>query len=211
MPVIVKDVFGNVQSWAWLVERYGSLVIHPANPGAGWRLVEIQENKDIVEADNVTVTATAEILAAPTLICKALSADGRPAVDMRVAWYWPDAPENKAVMPVNGLAEGMTWGRAVDGLTNLNGDCGFAMGRGAYYAPPEIGPHGCWMAAQNSDVLFGLGMLKGTNHDHLDFTFRQTFDDVPPPEPEIPVEEILSRVQVIEAQCAEIRALVGGG
>lgn len=182
----VFDCHGQLKDWAWLKREYGPIVVWPANPGLGWHLCEIRENKDVIDgrATNHMLSIVAEVaapLAAPTLICKALCADGRPAVDLRIAWYWPDAPEDPAAMPVNGLPLGMVLGRAITGFTNLNGDSGFAMGKGAYYSPPAIGPHACWVYAANSDVILGLGMRAGTNHDHLDFVFRQTAEEPPSP------------------------------
>jgi len=206
--VRIYDVMGNERNWDWLAAKYGPLVVHSADPGPGWRLVEIREDADLPA--NVSVTAISP-LAAPTIMVKALAADGRPAVDMWLAWYWPDAPENPDAMPANGLPAGMRPNRADrPGVTNLNGDVGFAMGRGAYYFPPEIGPHAVWVWGANSDVILGLGMLGATNHDHLNLVYRQTAEEPPEPPspPEYPTEEVLARVTVIERQCAEIRALL---
>jgi uncharacterized repeat protein (TIGR02543 family) len=50
-------------------------------------------------------------------------------------------------------------------MTNDMGDVGYGMGGGAYYFPPEKGPH--WIDAGGVRVD-GLGMLGGTNHDHVD-------------------------------------------
>lgn len=191
--IAVFDAFGNQQSWAWLEREYGPIVIWPANPGPGWRLTEIRENRDLI---NGRATNMMLPLAAPTLICRALTADGRAAVDLRIAWYWPDAPEDAAAMPVNGLPLGMRLGRAVSGFTNLNGDNGFAMGRGAYYDPAkgQIGPHACWVYGANSDVIYGLGMRVGSNHDHLDFVFQQTAEEPPPPPVDPEWRAVVARV-----------------
>jgi hypothetical protein len=196
--------------WAWLTAKYGPVVIHPAAPGLGWRVVEIHEDADLPA--NVTVTRRIEPLVAPAVMVKTLARDGRPVAELWVAWYWPDAPENPSAMPPNGLPAGMRPGRADrPGVTNLNGDVGCAMGRGAYYFPPEIGPHAVWCWGMNSDVVFGLGMIGGTNHDHLNLVFQQCLVDpvVPPPEPGPELAAVLARVAVIERQCEEIRALLG--
>jgi hypothetical protein len=205
----VQDLREDPQSWDWLVAKYGPVVIHPAAPGPGWRVVEIREDADIAP-DDVGATAIAPMVA-PTLICKALLADGRPAVDLKVAWYWPDAPEDKAAMPANGLPEGMRPNRAINGLTNLNGDVGLGMGKGSYYFPPEIGPHACWIYGANSEVLFGLGMRGATNHDHLNFTFRQAVEEPPVPEPELSDFQravISDAVEALRDKADELAALL---
>jgi len=206
MAMKIYDEYGIERNWAWLEREFGPLVIHPAMPGPGWRLVEIHADRNI-EVDRVHAAAP---LAAPTVMVKARTADGQPAVDLWIAWYWPDAPENPQAMPVNGLPAGMRPNRADQpGITNLNGDVGLAMGRGAYYSPPAIGPHAVWVWGQNSDVILGLGMKGGTDHDHINLVFEQSVVDEPPVvDPEVPVSEVLARVQVIEAQCAEIRNLL---
>jgi len=217
--IIIRDVFGQVRDEAWLHREYGDVALHRAAPGPGWRLLEIQENRDIRDGEvpqpGPVLTATESVrriapLAAATLICKALSADGRPAVALRIAWYWPDAPEDAAAMPSNGLPPELRPNRAITGHTNLNGDCGFPMGGGAYYTPGQKrGPHACWIYGQNSDVLFGLGMRERTNHDHLDFVFGQTTEE--PPAPPIDDElraKGLEALTYIEAECAALRELL---
>ncbi len=205
MAMKIYDEYGIERNWAWLEREFGPLVIHPAKAGPGWRLVEIHVDRDLV-ANQVQALAP---LAASTIMVKARTADKRPAVDLWIAWYWPDAPENLQAMPTNGLPPGMVSGRADrPGVTNLNGDVGFAMGGGAYDFVPAIGPHAVWVWGQNSDVILGLGMKGGTNHDHINLVFQQSVVDEPPVDPEVPVAEVLARVQVIEAQCAEIRNLL---
>jgi hypothetical protein len=199
----IYDEYGIERNWAWLEREFGPLVIHPAMPGPGWRLVEVHADRNI-KPDRVQAAP----LAAPTVMVKARSADGRPAVDLWIAWYWPDAPENPQAMPVNGLPAGMRPNRADQpGITNLNGDVGLAMGPGAYYAPPAIGPHAVWVWGQNSDVILGLGMKGGTDHDHINLVFEQSVVDEPAPQP-IPTAEVLARVERIAALCAEIRSLL---
>lgn len=177
MPPTVYDRHGNRQPWPWLKDRFGPLVIHPKGPGPGWVCTELHENADLHASDDA---------AAPIIMVKALTQNGDPAPDVLVAWYWPDAPENPDAGPANGLPAGMRPGRADrPGATNAAGDVGFAMGGGAYYFPPNIGPHATWIygAATNSDVVFGLGMLGGTNHDSLWAVFQYVPAGEPPPAP----------------------------
>lgn len=222
--IIIRDVFGQVRDEAWLHREYGDVALHRAAPGPGWRLLEIQENRDVKDGEKpeaghfVTGAGPFQRIApqaAATLICKALTADGRPAVDLPVAWYWPDAPEDPVAMPTNGLPHALWPNRAVHGFTNLNGDSGFAMGPGGYYKPgAKQGPHACWIYGQNSDVLFGLGMRERSNHDHLDFTFSQTAEEPPPPPPPPPppVDELLAKfaegLHYIQAECAALLELL---
>lgn len=201
----IFDVLGNERDWAWLEAKYGPLVIHVANPGPGWRLAEIREDADLPE--NVSVTWGIAPMAAPTIMVKLLAADGRPAVDMPVAWYWPDAPRNEAGMPSNGLPVGMVWGRADGpGITNLNGDVGFAMGRGGYYFPPEIGPHATWVWGANSDVVLGLGMKGATNHDHLNVVFQQWSGE---PEPHDWRASVMAALEMLGRVSTELAAITG--
>lgn len=204
----IYDVMGNERDWAWLVEKYGPLVIHLADAGPGWRLAEIHEDADL--PPNVSTTRAIGPMAASTIVVKVLAADGRPAPDVPVAWYWPDAPKNEAGMPSNGLPVGMAWGRADGpGHTNMNGDVGFAMGGGAYYFPPCIGPHAVWIWGANSDVVFGLGMRGATNHDHLNLTFRQTAEEPPAPQPGDWRLRVTAAVELLGRVSTELAGITG--
>lgn len=96
--------------------------------------------------------------AAATLIVSVRDA-GDPVPGVEVAFSWPDG--------------------TVNGKTNDRGDVGFGMGGGAYYFPPDPGPH--WITAGGVEVT-GLGMLGGTPHNHVNV---ELWKEVPePPEPE---------------------------
>jgi hypothetical protein len=189
----IRDINGALQNLQWLVENYGALVVHPATDGPGWRVVKIQEND-----------------AATVIVVKMLAADGTPMPDVRVAWYWPDAPEDRHAGPANGLPAGMRPGRAFASDTNANGDVGFDMGDGARYWPDQdqIGPHAVWVYGPqtNSDVVLGLGMVGGTNNSL--WPTYQWCEDVPPPEPPPPPPgDIAAQCDIIEAAVAEIRRM----
>jgi hypothetical protein len=177
--VKIVDCNGTQRDWQWLVANYGQPVIHRATAGLAWRLVELREVKD---------TLTSATRAPSSLTVTTRQVDGRPAAGVRVAWYWPDAPFDTEATPPNGLPAGMRAGRAVSGTTNLEGAVGFGMGNGAYYFPPHIGPHAAWIHGTNSDVILGLGMIGGTNHNHIDLVYQQTVQEDPPvvPPPEEP-------------------------
>jgi hypothetical protein len=199
--VRIIDRDGNEQSWAWLCQRYGEPIIRTADPGLGWRIAELREIKD--PPQGAQLAAAASPAATNTLIVSTRGANGRPAAGVNVAWYWPDAPENPAAMPTNGLPLQVRPNRAVIGPTNDNGDAGFGMGRGAYYWPTrdEIGPHAAWIAGANSDVILGLGMIAGTAHDHIDVIFQQASpEDPPPPTPTLDLwQELFRRLDRIIA------------
>jgi hypothetical protein len=194
----IYDRDGIERSASWLAANYGEPIIHPAGPGLGWRIAEIREIKD-------PEVRIAGIRATNTLIVKALLADGRPAPDLPVAWYWPDAPEDPGSAPANGLPAEIRPGRAVHGPTNINGDVGFGMGRGAYYSPPAIGPHATWIYGANSDVILGLGMLAGTAHQHIDVTF-QLSNEEPSPAPPEPADSWVLLFQRLDAIIAILLA-----
>lgn len=210
----VYDRNGVQRDWAWLEAHYGPLVIHPADEGPGWRVVQIWENGDppLVGGVQERVGAFEGIEAAAVIVVKVLSADGQPVDGLRVAFYWPDADSDPDAGPANGLPEGMVPGRCVSGPTNVNGDVGFGLGGGAYYWPPGIGPHAVWIRGPetNSDVVHGLGMIAGTNHDSLWPVYQWVEGEAPEPPEDCPRDEVLARVQVVENQCAEIRSLLGG-
>lgn len=103
----------------------------------------------------------------PAEMCVGLLQEGWPAAGRRVAWYWPDAP----VDPNAG------WYNRADTANTNTGNGGWValcMGGGAYYFPPAGGPHAVWVygSAENSEMVDGLGMVGGTNHDHVDVFFR---------------------------------------
>lgn len=157
-PLVIRDLYGTQRDWNWLVQNYGPLVVHSAFAGTGWRVTGLTEDA----SGSVT-----EIVL--------LLHDGRPVPNVPVAFYWPDAPYDSGCGPANGLAPGMTPGRCLKISTGSSGDkVGKAeFGLYAYYQPPAIGPYGVWVYGShtNSDVLLGLGMLKGTNHRHLNVTY----------------------------------------
>lgn len=149
--IAVYDAQGQVRDLDWLRGRYGPFQIKAESLPA-WKIVALRER--------VNTHASLVVQAAP---------------GTRVAWYWPDAPEDPECGPAGGVLPGMRAGRAVSGTTSPAGDVGFAMGGGAYYDPSQgqIGPHAVWIygAETASDVVLGLGMVAGTNHDHVDVDF----------------------------------------
>ena len=79
-----------------------------------------------------------------------------------MVFHWPDAPDLQPWQQACGLDRGDIL------YTDSDGYAEFIMGTGAYYFPPDGGPHTVWLAVEGTDCLGGLGMLGGTNHKHLD-------------------------------------------
>jgi hypothetical protein len=199
MPIKVFDKFGNLQSWEWLEQYFGKLVIYPAGTGWGWRVVEIREIDDIIVSQMekgvlkvgdftkpsdlgvfteamADITTKETVLAPAVCVVKHLEEDGSPASDYRSCWYWPNAPQEPECIPIHGVAPGMTPGISVSGMTNDNGDIGHAMGGGAWYDPAtQIGPHAIFVCGENSDVVLGIGMIFGTNHKTLWFVLQWSY------------------------------------
>ena len=184
--MIIYDKNGNTRTWQWLVSHFGPLeIIQPDTPPA-YELTAIHERDDPSEAsatcpgglpggDALARPTKAHVEAAATIIVTVLAADGQPIDQLPVCWSWPDAPQ----LPDSGWLP-----RGVVGHTNSNGHVGFPMGGGAYYTPPSRGPHQVWILGHNQSVLVdGLGMIAGTNHRHLDLTFKQAYTEpiTPPP------------------------------
>jgi hypothetical protein len=231
----IYDVFGAVQTEAWLVLHYGPLVVWPAIAGPGWRVTELREDRDVnpgmvARARDVRAAVfgveeleRGGLNVAACIIVKHLMY-GLPVDQLRAAWYWRDAPFDANGGPVGGLPAGMFPDRCVFGQTNGNGDVGHPMGGGAYYFPPAMGPHAVWVYGKlvNSDVVYGLGMIGGTNHNHINVVYEWS-DDVPPPPPPPPpgelgdviraaldaVVDVQERVAVAKAGLEEALELIG--
>ena len=125
-----------------------------------------------------------------SLITQVLDEDGSPIASVDVAVHWPDAPDPPD--PQTEVYPHDWYRNFVHGPTNVNGDVGPGMGRGAYHGEGEGGPHAVWVRDPNipSDICEKLGMLAGTFHDHLDQKFKLI--TVPPKEVPItvPPEEV---------------------
>ena len=170
MDVKVFDKDGTERDWAWLVANYGAIAIQTPDADAYYKVVEIREKHD----DSA-------------FIVKVLGRNGIPQPDIPVVFYWPDAP----------VLEDAGWlGRGVEGPTNENGDVGFGMGPGAYYTPPEQGPHKAWIKGSGYSEMFeGAGMVMGTNHNHVDITLQWIENgEEPEPEPEGDIAAQLARI-----------------
>lgn len=203
MDIKVYDWKGIERDLAYLTGKYGGFVIRsvPSDAGAAYRISVLRERVDTAASLIVSVKDD-----------QGVSLDG-----IEIAWYWPDAPEDPNAGPLGGVPPQMRSNRCVTGTTNTSGDVGFAMGGGAYYWPDrgEIGPHGVWIygADTRSEVIYGLGMVAATNHDHIDVEFALVEEDggpiEPPVGPECPTEEILAELDRIEDAVRAIRQLLG--
>lgn len=223
VDIIVEDRFGNPQPWSWVIENYGPIIITDFE-GPGYKVVKLKENADvgiynyattkrgrktnivnreeILKADWLNPDLAGAIDAASVIIVKVLDMNGYPLEGVAVPWYWPDALVRDTCLPPNGLPPEIPVLRFDGpGITNAAGDIGFAMGAGAYYFPPAIGPHAVWVCdpGKATQFVIGLGMLGGTNHFSLWPTF-QYIDEPEPPDPgDCRYDEILTLGQGIEA------------
>jgi hypothetical protein len=208
MVIKVYDWQGNEQDLAYLRGKYGAFVIQQAAEGEGpvYKITTLRE----------------KVYTSASLVVFLKDEAGTPLDGVEVAWYWPDAPDDANAGPLGGVLPQMAPNRCVHGKTNETGEVGFGMGHGAYYWPGQgqIGPHAAWMygTQTRSDLILGLGMLGGTNHDHFDVEFA-LFEEDPGPDPEpepepepepdeCPWEEIEEELDKIEAAIGVLRAQV---
>lgn len=180
--VLIVDWDGNIRDKAWLLEKYGNLVLHsvPRNtPGYACRLEAIFEDLSGNATELVGLNAE----------------DGSSATGVLIAWYWPDARSDSSIGPACGVPPQMKPNVGEYAPVKESGFAEFGMGGGAYYFLDrgEIGPHATWVygSAIWSDVVLGIGMLPGTEHHHLNFQFSVRYEDgtVPPSPPPIPPPE----------------------
>jgi hypothetical protein len=204
MDIEIIDAEGNPQDWDWLVNKYGPIIITDL-AGPGYKVVKLQENADVgvLTRDHgsmeVIFTAGSSKFAAENpdapaiIIVTVLDADGNPQPGISVPWYWPDAPIRDTCLPPNGLPPEIPVLRfGGPGVTNPSGQIGLAMGEGAYYFPPAIGPHAVWICVPGvaTQFIIGLGMKGLTNH----FSLWPTFQWVEEEPQECPHDEILTEL-----------------
>jgi hypothetical protein len=131
------------QDWAWLEEEFGAVVLDRGNGAASVRVLRA-------------------ITGPSTLTIWVEDAEGNPLADVPVVFSWPGADPLESQYYGCGLTQGVV------GETKVTGEVGFGMGTGAYYFPPDGGPHTVWVAVEGTDCLRGMGMLGGTEHNHVD-------------------------------------------
>lgn len=144
-----------------MIAKYG-IAWRRADVPAGdpvWRLVEFWEKS----GPSAHVTTT-------------LDEDGKPLENIDVAFRWASAEE----VPEDQRYPTDHYINFVHGLTNKNGDVGPGMGGGAAtpeggLEPGNDGPHQVWVRDPNipSDLLYRIGWLAMTPHDHLDCKFQR--------------------------------------
>jgi hypothetical protein len=139
----VYDMDGAEKTYQWAVQKYGVQVDQIG--GWAYHCVELRE---ISGPSGVEVWV--------------YQANGLPAANMRVEFWWPT---------------GMDWR-----LTEPSGKAGFGYGPGSWiYDPAAGGPHWLVVANESScDAVSRLGMLAGTPHDHLDVSYRYSYLSVQP-------------------------------
>lgn len=147
MDYIIYDFEGLERDSEWLNSYFGDVSVSGA------------ANKSFAVSELVAVRGPASI------VVTVVDADGVGINGIKVAFYWPDAPRDPSAGWYN---------RCVVGETNAEGCVGFGIGGGAYYSPPNGGPHAVWIYGDGmSEKVDGLGMVAGTNHDHINVTFAR--------------------------------------
>lgn len=192
MEIIVIDLNGNQRDLAYLRAKYGPFVIKQAVEGDGpvYKISHLLERADPQRA--------AEKPEAPaTMVLGCVNPAGNPLEGQEMAFYWPDAPDDPNAGPLGGVLPTMNPNRCVHGPTGGGGVVGFGMGTGAYYTPPNIGPHAGWAhgAETRSDLILGLGMVAATNHSHFDVVWTLYPEDPEPPPPAEEIESLLISIR----------------
>jgi hypothetical protein len=186
--MLIFDKNGNEQTLAWLYKHFGPVDWQsPEAPQSAssatsaklrpcYRLSSLTEIADPdPEAqpvpEHISGRARPEVSASIAVTVR--DADAKPAPNVEVVFYWPDAPKRDDVGWLD---------RGVIGVTDQRGLTSFAMGGGAYYDPNKgAGPHAVWIKGDGvSDLVTGLGMILGTNHTHLDVEFIAAAAPAPP-------------------------------
>lgn len=189
----IYDKYGRTRSLAWLRNEFGRVEIEsPDRPEAPYyEIVELRENDDAPAGAPGDASARA-VEAPASIIVTVLDDAGRPVPGIPVAWWWPDAPEAREI----------GWGDyGVTGATGEEGRVGHPMGDDAYYDPCVAqGPHCVWIAGEGrSQMIAGLGMIAGTNHRHIDVTFREAAPRPPGPQPAPDLGQLLLTAQQAQA------------
>ena len=181
MAIDIFDINGALRDWDWLVANYGDVRIQSPGDEPCYRVVELREKHD-----------------ESAFIVQVRMADGVPQQGVDVVFYWDSAD----LLPDAGWLE-----QGVIGPTNENGDVGFGMGPGAYYSPPEQGPHKTWISGEGvSEMVEGIGMIAATNHNHFNVVY-QWVEDEPEPEPE--PEDLSAIVEVLERIAVALEKVAG--
>lgn len=197
MEIKVYDHHGKKRNLAYLRGRYGDFAIQepPEGEGPAFKVSALRER----------------VNAEATLVVRVIDAAKEPIEGLRVAWYWPAAPEDAGAGPKGTLPRGVQPKRAVSGKTDRDGEIGFGMGLGAYYWPDreETGPYATWIHGPetHSDVVYGLGMVAATGHNHMDIEFTRVGGGTPPSAAS-PPSSTDEGTTTIEAELAKIEAAV---
>jgi hypothetical protein len=131
----VYDMNGVQRTYQWAVNKYGVRV----EPRSGW-------GYHCVELREITGPSSLEVWV--------YQANGLPAANVRVEFYWPSGMDYR--------------------YTEASGKAGFGYGSGSWIWDPTVGgAH--WLvvnSASTCDAVSRLGMLAMTNHDHLNVSYR---------------------------------------
>lgn len=159
--VKVFDADGKERDMEWARKRYNITINECPRDEDHWEIVELREKVECAAAFVVYII-------------------GEATVGIPVAWFH-----------TGGEFKSEPWEpkpRKDVQKTNQEGHTGFGMGRGAYYDPRVgPGPHAVWITRPvtgvRSDELDGIGMVRKTNHNHIEPVFQFVKAGEPGPGP----------------------------
>lgn len=193
--ITIYDENGNGLEKSKFHDRFGKLytINDPAHPRNAYDLTEFR----IVSQGRVMGGLHPTSPASLSVAVRDL--DGAPFIGIPVVWWYSTAPP----LPGSGHLE-----QGIIGHTNESGIASFALSHDAYYDPVkgEVGPHQVWISGPGQSVrVVGLGMLIGTNHDHVDLEFRPSTTS-PGPVPDEQAQKI--RALRLEARVEYNKAIM---
>lgn len=198
MEIEVIDLNGIKRDINWAKAKYGVEIV-PAEEFASiaegrpvYRVVKLWEQEGI-----------------NALITKVLDENGLPQSGVGVALYWPDAPDG-GDPPTTLLAHDCKT-KFIHGPTNMSGDVGPGMGRGAFHGYGEGGPHAVWVRDPNvpSDLADKWGMLAGTHYLHLQIVYQKVVGSAPPtPQPPTPNAGYIQELKDAGAKITQIATIL---
>ena len=163
--VVITDENGDVKDEAWLRGRFGNIQIRKAEPGDGYRVIALHENRG-----------------AAVLQLMVLDKDGNLAGGILTARRWPYHEPNPGLEPLPPVIA--TWfDSGPCGRTKDDGVNGFGTGGGDVYWPQDgdMGASTIWVEGR-SDAVEGLGILQETGYPHIEPVFQFKSDTPPPPD-----------------------------
>lgn len=167
----IYDKNGTEKSLDWLHSKFGPVAAIPEDPRSREvphffvaQLHEVDDNQVLGKRRNKSPASITVIV---------LNEELRPIPGAEVVFWWPDAPK------LDGAGHHEA---GASGKTDSYGQVTFPTGDGAFYNPQtQAGPHKVWIYGPGqSQRCKGLGMVRNSNHRHLDVVFQRCPPDYKP-------------------------------